>query len=210
MSLSCLNGLQAPIVIDASVAINLNGTGNAEGILEALPNTVILTDIVVGELRDDARSQRNDGAELERLISRGIVQIAEVGKLRDVIFETLLMGSGPNTLDDGEAATIAYAIELGAIPILDEKKGHRICGERYPAVTVGNTVDVLAHPAVEHTLSRPVLADYVFNALQFSRMRVFSHHTDWVIRLIGPERARSCLSLPRAVREQTKQEEKAG
>src|SRR5258707_15768024 len=100
MGLSCLINLQNPIVIDASVAINLNGTGNAEGILSALPHRVLVTDVVFDELRADSKSIRNDGNQMEALIERGIVKLTEIGKLQGVVFETLVVGSGSNTIDD--------------------------------------------------------------------------------------------------------------
>jgi predicted nucleic acid-binding protein len=188
-------------VIDASVAINLNGTGNPQAILEALPNPVIVTDVVLDELREDARTKRDDGTKMEALIDRGIVTVAEIANLPGVVFETLVVGSGPDTLDDGEAATVAYAVETGCVAVLDERKGHRISAREFPKTPLANTIDILAHPAVEKALGRPVLADYVFNALQFSRMRVFPHHIEWVVDLIGVHRARMCPSLPRHVRQ---------
>ncbi|MBX3521646.1 MAG: hypothetical protein KF807_00410 [Xanthobacteraceae bacterium] len=196
-----LSEIHAPIVIDASVAINLNGTGNPEAILEALPNPVIVTDVVLDELRKDTRADRNDAAKMDTLIERGVVSVAEIASLPGVVFETLVIGSSASTLDDGEAATIACAVETGCVVVLDERKGHRICSKEFPSTPIASTVDILAHPAVEMALGRAVLADYVFNALQFSRMRVLSHQIDWVVSLIGNHRANMCQSLPRRVRE---------
>jgi hypothetical protein len=53
---------------------------------------------------------------------------------------------------------------------------------------------------VQSELGKAVLADTFFNALCHGRMRVFPHHVDWVIGLIGVERARLCASLPGLVR----------
>ena len=44
------------------------------------------------------------------------------------------------------------------------------------------------------------LADAVFGALQQARMRVLPQHLDWVVTLIGQDRAQVCPSLPRIVR----------
>lgn len=196
-----LSEIHAPIVIDSSVAINLNGTGNAEAILKALPNPVIVTDVVLEELRKNSRTDRNDAAKMDVLIERGVVSVAEISSLPGVVFETLVIGNSTDTLDDGEAATIACAVESGCVVVVDERKGHRICAKEFPDTPIISTVDIFAHPAVEKALGRGVLADYIFNALQFSRMRVLPHQIDWVVSLIGINRANMCPSLPRFVRE---------
>jgi predicted nucleic acid-binding protein len=112
----------------------------------------------------------------------------------------LVVGPAVETVDDGEAATIAYAVESDAVAILDDRKAIRICATRYPQVPLGSTVDLFSHPSVIGALGKTSLADAVFAALQQARMRVLPHHMDWVIALIGQERARMCPSLPKAAR----------
>jgi hypothetical protein len=82
----------------------------------------------------------------------------------------------------------------------DEKKANRICAQRFPELRLASTVDIFMHPDVQSELGTEVLADTVFNALCRGRMRVFPQHVDWVIELIGVERARLCTSLPGPVR----------
>ena len=98
-------------------------------------------------------------------------------------------------------ATIAYALEHNAMALIDERKANRLCSERFNALHTGCTVDVLMHAAIETALGRIGLAEAVFNALYYGRMRVpAGRHVDWVVNLIGPERAGQCASLPRSVR----------
>lgn len=115
-------------------------------------------------------------------------------------FETLVVGHSWETLDDGEAATIAYAAERGAVAIIDERKGTRICATRFPDLGVVTTVDVLLHPEVRRKLGDTVFSDAVFAALRDAKMAVFPHHLDEVIRVIGQERVVHCPSLPKTVR----------
>jgi hypothetical protein len=68
-----------------------------------------------------------------------------------------------------------------------------------------STLDLLTHPNVERALGESELADAVFQALFTAGMRVFTDHIDWVINLIGSERANQCMSLPRKVRERFQQ-----
>jgi hypothetical protein len=81
-----------------------------------------------------------------------------------------LSGSGEAyaTLDDSEAATIAYGVEKGAITLIDERKATRLCGERYPRLTVGTSLDLLGHGALLAELGDNGTADAVFNALRLA------------------------------------------
>ena len=193
---SCLNDSTALVVADASVAINLNATDFAASILDALPNRFAVVEAVVLELKDG----RNDPDGLNTLAAAGRVDIVRLGNLAMEHFTTLVSGPAAETLDDGEAATIAYSLEHGATALIDERKANRICAERFPALTTACTVDFLAHDSIEAALGRNGLADAVFNALYHGRMRVLAQHMDWVVNLIGSERAAQCTSLPKSVR----------
>ena len=197
---SCLVDPTALVVADASVAINLIATGFAEPILDAVPNRVTVVEEVVLELRDGKRCGRTDAEGLNALASAGHVEIVRLGDQAVDHLSALVSGPAAETLDDGEAATIAYALEHGATALIDERKANRICAERFPALAIGCTVDLLAHDRIESSLGSASLSDAVFNALYQGRMRVMAHHLEWVIKLIGPERASQCLSLPESVR----------
>ena len=197
---SCLNNPTALVVADASVAINLNATGFAESILDALPNRFAVVEEVALELVNGRSRGRNDADALNTLIATGRVDIVRLGNPATEYFTSLVSGSAAETLDDGEAATIAYALEHGATALIDERKAKRICAERYGALANGCTIDVLAHNEGEAALGHGRLADVVFNALYHGRMRVLAQHMNWIVNLIGPERAAQCVSLPRSVR----------
>ena len=187
------------LVADASVLINLNATACAEAILRALPAEVVVVDLVAeDEVTEDRRSGRRDGALLAALVAAGLIRIAGLNAAAQSIFEALV--SGIDTLDDGEAATIAYAIEHAGVPVLDERRALRICAERFGQLRPVSTVDLLMAPEVEAALGRAALADAVFNALQSARMRVAPHRVGWVVGLIGAARAAGCPSLPRSAR----------
>jgi predicted nucleic acid-binding protein len=180
--------------------INLNATACGPRILKAIPNPFIITDVVQGELLEDRRNGRNDGQLVAELVAAGLISVAKLDDLTESHFEDLVIGRGDATLDDGEAATIAYGVEKGVITLIDERKATRICGERYPRLTVGNSLDVLTYSAVLATLGDDSTADAVFNALRFARMRVPPPSLKWVVELIGAERAAMCECLPRAFR----------
>lgn len=200
MGLSCLIDPTAPVVVDASTVINLNATACGPRILTAIPNPFIITDVVQAELLEDRRNGRHDGQMVAELVASGLISVEKLDDLIESHFEDLVIGCGSATLDDGEAATIAYGLEKGAITLIDERKATRLCGERYPRLIVGNSFDVLTHPAVLAALGNGATADAVFNALRFARMRVPPSLLKWVVELIGAERAAMCECLRRASR----------
>jgi hypothetical protein len=59
----------------------------------------------------------------------------------------------------------------------------------------------LPGPTLETEASGDANQVMYFQALPTARMRVFMEYVDWVIKLIGNERATRCVSLPRNVRE---------
>lgn len=189
-----------PVVIDASVAINLNATDCAARVLTALPFKVVIAQAAAAELREDRRSGRNDASELAALIGAGLVHEVTLGAEGSEAFAGLVIGPARETLDDGEAATIAYAVEHHVQPVIDERKALRICVQRFPDLSPLSTVDLLMHPAVGAALGRDAQADAVFLALQAARMPVPAEWLDAVVGLIGPVRAARCPSLPASIR----------
>lgn len=196
---SCLDEQPAPVVADTSVVINLNATRCAEAILGALPNRCVVVEEVSLELQAGRQSGREDADALALLIEQHLVEPAHLGDVGMYHFESLVTGSAVETLDDGEAATIACAIERSAIALIDDRKAIRICAKRFPNLVVGCSVDVLAQRDVQARLDRR-LPDAVFNALNHGRMRVPDQYGQWVVGLVGKERAAVCRSLPQRLR----------
>ncbi|HZQ25202.1 MAG TPA: hypothetical protein VFA89_20615 [Terriglobales bacterium] len=191
---------QMTIVADASAVINLNASGCARDIIRALPNKFVVPADVVDELEEGRRRGRQDAEMLAALVKDRAVEMVELDDDSGAHFERLVVGPAAMTLDDGEAATIAYAVTHQGLAVIDETKATRLCARIYPSLPVGCTVDILAHSAVLQALGRERLADAVYKALREGRMRVFQRHTRWVLDLIGPERAEGCPSLPRTAR----------
>jgi predicted nucleic acid-binding protein len=199
-SLTFLTDPLIPLVADSSSVINLIATGCAPAIIAAVPNPIVVVDVIPGEL-DTGRSRGRPHAErLQELVSAKHIEVVTLGDTGWLHFETLVAGSAKQTLDDGEAATIGYAAEYGAVAIIDEKRGTRIGTAHFPSLRIVTTVDVLLHPQVRQTLGDKAFADAVFAALRDARMAVFPHNLEEVVRLIGPERAAMCQSLPKAFR----------
>jgi predicted nucleic acid-binding protein len=195
-----MNDRKAILVADASTVINVNATGCAEKIIGALSSHLVIVDIVPGELEGGRQRGRQDADFLNELVISGLVEIVKLDEEAEKHFEALVVGPAEATLDDGEAATIAYAVRRNGIPVIDERKANRICAERFPNLRVACTVDIFTDPKVQEALGKNGLVDAVFNALSRGRMRVLPRHVEWVLELIGAERAALCASLPNNVR----------
>jgi predicted nucleic acid-binding protein len=190
----------AIIVADTSTIVNLNATGCAPEIVRAIPNKLVVADVVPVELGAGRGPGRQHADLLGELVVADLVEIVKLDDCAALHFEKLVVGPAAMTLDDGEAATIAYAICHAGIAVIDERKATRICAQMFPELRIGCTVDILSHPEVLHSLGKETLADAVFKALYHGRMRVFPHYVGWVIGLIGPHQAAACTSLPNSVR----------
>lgn len=199
-SLTCLIDPAAIVVVDTSTVINLNATGCAREIVQAIPNKLVVADVVTGELDEGRRRGRPDADLLGELVVADLVEIVKLDDPAVLHFEKLVVGPAAITLDDGEAATIAYAIRHAGIAVIDERKATRICAQMFPELRIGCTVDILSHPEVLRSLGKDTLAEAVFKALYHGRMRVFPHCVEWVIGLIGTHQAAACTSLPNSVR----------
>lgn len=189
----------AVLVADASVLINLNASGRAEEIIRALPARFVVAGNTVVELENGVLRGYNDGEQLRALICAGVVSRVEIGSVAAPIYESLIDGSARLTLDDGEAATIACAIEQNGVALLDERKARSLCATSYAGLPVRCTAQVLMHEAVAAALSSDHIATVV-RALKVGRMRVPGEYAEELKQLIGPVHASECASLPKHVR----------
>ena len=98
---SCLNDPTVAVVADTSVVINLNATGFAQAILDALPNPFVVVEEVAIELEGGRRNGRKATDGLNALIAAGQVEIVRLGSDGMLHFGGLVSGPAADTLDDG-------------------------------------------------------------------------------------------------------------
>ena len=196
----CLFDPSSPLVLDASVVINLNATGCAAQILTALPNRIIVTDMVADELDAGRAKGRTDADQLALLVGNAQIDRVTLSSISEGHFLDLVAGPGISTLDDGEAATLAWAVANGGIPIIDDKKGIAMCRTKFSNMMVGSTIDVFLQRCVRDKLGDILLAQALYLALSVARMRVPDERLAWVVGIIGQQRAATCNSLPERAR----------
>jgi predicted nucleic acid-binding protein len=183
------------LVLDASVVINLLGSGRPADVLRLLGRQTVVEERALAEVRRDPSNGRPAQEALNALQMAGLIRCERLSRQGYLSFLALTGAAPPDDLDDGEAATIAHADDIAATPVLDDKKAARICVARRPDRAVLTTVDLLCSVELLSGLPSAELADLIFATLRNARMRVAPPLRPWVWALIGEDRGRTCPSL---------------
>lgn len=198
---SCLVEQSPPLVLDASVIINLLATGHADTILQALPGRPCVTENVVVEIKGGAENGRPESKKLFDLIESGNLEVVELDEQALESFIGIVSGSSSDSLGDGEAATLAFAHRNRLIAAIDERKATRVAAERFGSLKIATTVDILAHTSVRFALGPEQLPTAILNALRLARMQVWASQFDWVVEQIGVANVMLCPSLKRLAKQ---------
>lgn len=195
-----------PLVLDTSVLINLHASTYGKEVLAALPNEILVPEIVVSELAHDSGRENGDYQFIQMLIATSTVGLIELDQREYDLFGSLVSGSP--SLDDGESATIAVAICRSYLPVIDERKGRRQAQAHIPGKQPAWSLDLFRHPKVVEELGRELSIRALYLALRDGRMRIHESHCEAVVDLLGVQKAIDCTSLPgyKARREQWKGE----
>ena len=188
------------LIADASVIINLVASGFAKQLLSAIPNRLCVVDEIVAELERGKSNGHKDAFELQELVSSNLVEIVSLTDKCWGVFEELVCGSAATTLDDGEAATLAYCVVNHTVPVIDERKANRICREKYSSLIPACSTDIFMQATTQPSINDSLISTALFNAIQHGRMRVMPPHMDWVIEKIGEDMVRHCSSLSKYAR----------
>jgi predicted nucleic acid-binding protein len=164
-------------VVDACVVINLWATGAVREIATAAGVRMLVLEQVATEARLDPGSTEVITGKPRR--HSGLV---ECGLLRIVALEPgdlaryVELG---RDLDDGEAATLAYAVGRGLAILTDERKTVRIVCQSFPEIAVVRTTDLLR--AWGPTVSAEALAEAIHAIEEDASFRpgVSDPHRDW-------------------------------
>ena len=190
-----LADINKPLVLDASVVINLLGTGQVKEILNALGHQCIIEVSALKEINRDPITQKPAEEILNQLAAEELLVTTQMEPAEEELFLQLVSGSLEESLDDGEAATIAVGRARDIIIVLDERKGSNIVRARFEKTRLINTLDLFQSKALSSRFSSEEIADLVYSALIYSRMRVPKSYRDWIVDLIGENRARECSSI---------------
>lgn len=191
------------VIADTSIMINLCACGAGQEILSALPVQIAMASEAIREVACDRRTGRQDDIILAGFISAGLVVELPLDEAEQGLFGELVIGPAVDTLDDGEAATIALALKRELIAAIDENKANGLCARRFPDLIRVSSTDLFLHDAVVQRLGQLGLCNALFNALKLARMRVQDHHLELIVASIGTERLSECPSLPAVIRQRS-------
>ncbi|MBS0251110.1 MAG: hypothetical protein JSR78_08595 [Proteobacteria bacterium] len=195
-----LSNSARPLVIDTSVTINLTACGLGSRLLLSLDRPILVVRTVIGELEDGGERGQIVLTALDQWRRDRLIDIVDLQGEGCDLFEDLISGGTIDTLDDGEAATIAHARQVSGVAVIDDGKANRIAAQRFPELPLASTVDLISNERAIADLGQDAIADALFGALVGARMRVLPRNISMVVQLLGPRRTAQCHSLPRFVR----------
>ena len=193
-----LNSLTSTIVLDSSVVINILACGDAARFLKELDRKVVLPRQVVNEIRREPVQHPDSTNSFPNLLQSGLLQLYELEDENYLKFLDLVGAAAPDSLGDGEAATIAVAEHLQCAAIIDERKATRIARGRRDVSLTACTIDLYTHSLAAAKYSREEVASLIFSSMQHARMRIPQERRPWVLDLIGAERAMQCSCFPKS------------
>src|SRR5450755_365944 len=110
--------LDCSLVLDASALINLLGTGMAADLVKAADRRMLVEDYAFEELRRHPLPEQDLQTEITALLDCRLLQRVTMDSTARILFRELTDGDLTVGLDDGEAATIAYAVtHKAAVPV---------------------------------------------------------------------------------------------
>lgn len=201
---SSLSNDLRPLIFDTSVLINLNACAYGERILTAVPNRIIVPQVVAGELEHETSRKHGQHEFLHGLITGTMVTLEKMTDGEKVLFANLVSGSP--SLGDGEAATIAISAERQLLPLIDDRKARTLAIDVLRGQEPSWSLDLFRHESVISALGDTSAVDALYRALRDGRMRIPIESTENIVDLLGSERARECTCLPnyRYIFEQSK------
>lgn len=192
---STLSNAHNRLIVDASVLINILGTGCPVDVFECLAWVFAIDEIAVREVGIDPSTRRSSQDILATLKARGLLKVIRMTEDEYESFLGFTVAQPPNDLDDGEAATLAHAAGGQYVAVIDERKASRIANLHIPEIKPLNSVDLLAAPELLGLFGRDKLSEAIYRALRDARMRVPPRMRQWVADLLGSTRAHECPSL---------------
>lgn len=189
----------SPLVFDASALINIAATGYHYEILEALGTMNILEEVVRNEISSESRFSERTKI-FDRLIGSPVLSVVSMDNHEASRFINFVMAPEPDSLDDGEAATLAVASNINGIAVIDEKKGCRIAASTTPKINTITTPHLFKWISDQENFPTIPVDEILYNALSFARMRVPIELEEWVAGHLSPSQICGCTSLRKEVR----------
>lgn len=182
---STLTELHTELAIDASVLINVLGTGEAVATIEALERPLVMATAAFREVRRDPFTGGDASMVIGELEKRRLLVRLDLDTAGTQHMVSLISAPGTDALDDGEAATIALGARRGCCVVIDEARGRRIANGIPISAGVLGTIDILSCASVRQALGETRFQDAILSAAKCARMRFPIESGAWAEELLG-------------------------
>ncbi len=186
------------LVLDACTVINLAAAGKMDVVRMALGCEFRVVRTAYEEAELDPGSGLRHTNHLQPLVDAGVLVVVDLDDDEQALLVEVAAEVG-----DGEAATIAHALNVGGVLVTDDGLAAEVWRSRTDAHTL-STIELLRKSPVEATLGLDDLRVCTLQALMVGRMRAFQRDEAWLEALLLPEQLVSCRSLRSAVRERAR------
>lgn len=172
----------SPLVLDASVIINLLGSEHAAEVLGAIDVSIVVEERTLKEIKRHPISGRSHVDELNALIAKGLIRVVRMTGEAYEIYLGLIDDASPSSLGDGESAAIAIAATFGHCVVLDDRKARRVFGERYPNTPLLSTIRLFVGAGENCSVVSAKFEKIVELALSNSRMGIPNEDKHFAVR----------------------------
>lgn len=159
------------LVLDASVVINLLGTGQPVEVLAGLRQRCLIEQKTLQEVKRHPIPGFKLEERLEVLFRDGLLEVARMTDAEYDVFIELVHAPLGVRLGDGESAAIAIA-PRGASIVLDEKRARRRVAEMLPALATVSSLRLILTSAHRQGWTEQSVAAIVALARVHARMGV--------------------------------------
>jgi len=137
------------IILDACVVMNLYASGQMEGILTSISETLAVAVYVMKfealtvykESKQSAPDER-EAIQLQPFVDKGLLRVADV---ETDVERAAFLSFLAQRLDDGEAATMAIASNRNWAVATDDRLAVRVIGSQHSHLEVVSTPDIMKH-----------------------------------------------------------------
>lgn len=159
------------LVLDASVVINLLGTGQPLEVLAGLRQRCLIEQKTLHEVKRHPIPGFKLEERMDRLFHDGLLEVVRMTDAEYEVFIELVHAPLGVRLGDGESAAIAIA-SRGAGIVLDEKRARRRVAEMLPALATVSSLRLVLTSAHRQNWTEREAAELVALARLHSRMGV--------------------------------------
>lgn len=166
------------LVLDASVAINLLGTTRGVDILRVIHSGCVMEARAAKEVTRHPRGISHPKGAIGELLEAGVLEVVTMDPAADYpIFVQLAGAPAPDGLDDGEAASLTWAVRHSGVLVVDEAKARRISKRDFPKLETRSSIDLFREWGQGVTAAD--LSTALKDARANARMRVLHQDKAW-------------------------------